>query len=259
MLSSHPTETQPTRLRCLVRSIVAYSCLVALGAYLYWFAPFMTPKRHFAPGLGYPYKNIQPPMAEPINPSQDPRRRDLIQKAVNAWGTAVIFERRAQRYQRWLKGPSLSGVAIPILFGAVVLAVGVDWEGLKDLAWYTGVFAAIQIVVSAYSLFQGYDDRFRQALDSASANKALAVALAELARNVSIQEEEFARKYSKLCGYYECQDVHDERKSVTERERRMGGRAGLKRFDIPCAKCKLVPSSYSARADKSECKFCGDF
>lgn len=194
-----------------------------------------------------------------MEPSKDPRRADLMQKAVDAWGTGIIFERRAKIYQAWLKACSLVGFAMPIVVGVLVIALGADWAGLKQLLYWVGIVAAVQALFNGFMIFNGFEEKLRTAQDSASLNKALAPRCEALAKDVKLADQDFEIAYASIRSECAAQEAHDEKKGITAKERRRGGRHGLRRFGLPCSTCRTKPASDSAKKDGSTCQSCGDF
>lgn len=194
-----------------------------------------------------------------INPQDDKRRMDLRQIAVNCWGTSEIFKIRADRYERSLRKSALVGFALPIVVGVLVIALGPDWKYLRYALVLVALISAAQALYNAYLIFHGYERELRDCLDSASTNRSIATRADLLSQNVQILEDEFARQYHQLVGENRNQETQDERRKITNKERRMAGRFGLFQFRQRCDACKKTPTSTDAKADGSNCKFCGDF
>ncbi len=194
-----------------------------------------------------------------INPSRDARRRELMQMAVNSWGTGVILESRTRRYQSLLNASSLLGFILPVVVGATTMTFGAKWASLEDMVYIVGILAGIQALISAILIFFRFDDRLRVAQDSSSLNKALAPRCDALAKNVALPEEVFSVSHAALMAECRSQELFDEKLGFSEKERRMGGRSGLRRFSLKCGVCGITPLSDNAKIDGSKCKSCGDF
>ncbi len=192
-------------------------------------------------------------------PDTDPRRRDLMQIAVNGWGTAEILKQRADSYAKKLRVSSLIGFALPVVVGATVIALGADWQYLKQALVLVAVVSAIQALYNAYLIFRGYEREMQECLYSAAVNRDLATRAEQLAKQVQLESDQFDSLVQQIQGENANQERHDERKHFTAKERRIAGRHGLFHFQQKCGVCKCVPPSLDAKADKSKCKFCGDF
>jgi mobilome CxxCx(11)CxxC protein len=186
-------------------------------------------------------------------------RQDLMQKAVDGWGTAVIFERRADLYEKRLKSTAFVGFFIPLAIGAIVSAGALKWVGLETFVFALGVVAAAQAIASGCLIFAGYEQRLSTVLNSAGINKALSVRCEMLAKDLILPEDAFQIQASTLIGECIGQDHNDERLKITPEERRRAARAGFRRYGACCRQCEKIPASEDATADGSDCKTCGDF
>src|ERR1700761_7902576 len=64
-------------------------------------------------------------------PTVDPRFGDLWDRAADALGTAAIFQRRAERYERMIRVLTFVGLVLPIIIGGIVLGGLADQDLLK--------------------------------------------------------------------------------------------------------------------------------
>lgn len=198
------------------------------------------------------------PASQPAHPSQDPRRRTLMQIAVNAWGTAVVLDARSSKYSQRLKFTGYIGFILPVVVGAYVAAFGVKGN-LDVFLFLVSAGLVMQTITSATLVYFGYEEKLSAALNSSATNKLLAAEADELAKNVSLPEATFSSLFSHLQGRNQAQETVDERLGFTLKDRRIAARAGMKRFNVKCNGCGQIPKSADAKADSSTCNDCGDF
>jgi len=182
-----------------------------------------------------------------------------MQMAVNSWGTGLILEKRTKTYQSLLNASALLGFILPVIVGATTMTFGVKWASLEGMVYVVGIFAGIQALISAVFIFFRLDDRLRVAQDASSMNKALAPRCEVLAKNIALPEDLFSVAHASLMAECRSREVFDEKLGFSEKDRRIAGRAGLRRFGLKCDVCKTVPLSDNAKVDGSNCKSCGDF
>lgn len=194
-----------------------------------------------------------------LKPSEDIRRNELRQIAVNSWGTAAIFIMRADKCEKQLKIAALIGFTLPVLIGVLVIALGADWKYLNTALTIVGVVSAFQAIYNAILIFYGCERQLREYLDSASTNKSIAIRAFELSQNIQAPPDEFTAAYLLLKGENRNQENNDERKNISDKDRRIAGRNGLFQFSQKCGSCKKIPTSTAAKSDGSTCNFCGNF
>lgn len=194
-----------------------------------------------------------------IDPSQDERRRDLTQWAVDSWGTAIVLDRRVRQYQRIIFYVSIAGFLAPLLVGAVALNLGANLLDGILAKYLIGSILVIQAVASGVVVFAGIDRKLKEAQDSSSINKLHAAQCSELSQNLKLLDPFYQQSFDDLRGTIRTQSSHDEKLVNKQVDRRRAHRAGLIRFSLECGKCGLAPRSESAKADSSTCSSCGDF
>jgi mobilome CxxCx(11)CxxC protein len=181
---------------------------------------------------------------------------DSWNNAVYAFGTADIFERRARVFQRKLQWLGYIGLTGPLLVGLLALGFGVTSHSVERIIPIAIVVGIAQALISAWSLVSDWTGNFAYARESATANAELAAKYQQLARSAS----EF--RHTDLCHRFDLLFVEDSARrqrdlgrSITDRERRRGLRAGMRQFERECSACKQVPVSMTP----NQCEVCGKF
>jgi mobilome CxxCx(11)CxxC protein len=185
----------------------------------------------------------------------DEQRSDCWDKAIHAFGTAYIFEQRfseSKKKQRWLV---FLGIAVPVLVGGVVIA----FFGIDQLKPFVGgliILAALastaQLIVTIWSLVAKWEDQAIYGSESSVENYEISRLYADLAKN---NPADFASKYELLNLRNNIRSAEDGKKEITERYKRMGMRAALRKYQRACVKCTQVPVDMNA----TECPICGNY
>ena len=179
-------------------------------------------------------------------------RQIAWQRAIETFGTAYIFERRMVSPRRWLTWITWLGLAVPISVGGLVTSFGVKKELIEPALIVAGILATVQALLSLMAITSKWDDVLSYSLDSARANTGLSRRFEELGRN---GPSDIAQQLRLLEVENQLRTDLDNARGLTERERRIGMRAGLRQFRRKCAGCCEVPTSMAS----SRCPVCGNF
>lgn len=173
-------------------------------------------------------------------------------RAVESFGTAFIFESRARRLRWLVRLLTGLGLVLPVFAGAMYMTFG----GLPPVVLgIVGVLAVIQVVGSAWSLNARWDDSYSYCLESMTANYRLADSFERFARNPPDTLDKADWQYELLESEDRFRQDQDLKQGVSEKEKRKGMRAGLRKFKRECPACGSVPVSMEA----SDCDVCGNF
>jgi len=185
----------------------------------------------------------------------DEQREDCWDKAIHAFGTAYIFEQRFYKSRNKQRLLTFLGLAVPVLVGGVTVA----FFGIEQLKPFLGgliVLSALastaQLMVTIWSLVEKWDDQTIYGSESSVDNYEISRLYAEFAKNNPV---DFKSKYELLNVRNSIRSIEDGKRGVTEPEKRRGMRAGLRRFQRPCAGCKQVPVDLVS----TDCNVCGNY
>lgn len=182
-------------------------------------------------------------------------RQDCADSALKCFGTAYIFERRARPIRTRLQWLAFLGIVGPAALGAVVATFSLSKKALAVSITVAGMIGIGQLVISIWSLVAKWDDSLAYYTESMSANYRVAGEYAKLAKAQSLSPQEFDMRYRLLETESELRAELDQRQHVTDREKRMGMRAGLRQYQRACVGCQQVPRSL----ESTECDVCGKF
>ncbi len=182
-------------------------------------------------------------------------RSSAWERALYATGTAHIFEVRARSLRRRLNRLAFAGLVLPVAVGAVVIAYGASVPRLSVVIGIAAALGAVQLIVALWSVVQGWPDSYERATRSLLANQALAQDFESLAKDPPTTVPRLRSQLELLAAKDDGQRQQDHAQDISEREKRMGMRAALLRYDRQCAKCRIVPANMKS----TNCGVCGDF
>ncbi|KND39776.1 mobilome CxxCx(11)CxxC protein [Streptomyces stelliscabiei] len=183
----------------------------------------------------------------------DDYRRRCWDAALHAYGTSYIFQKRAANLKRKTDVLTWVGFAVPLLIGALVGTFGQNklWSVVLTVGT---VIAAVQLVVSLWSLVKRWPEELAYSSSSATANESLASRFAALGEDPPGLQT-LRTQVDKLTVEDTARRDRDNEKGVTDKERRMGMRAALRKFQRQCATCHQAPTTM----EPSNCGVCGQF
>ena len=184
----------------------------------------------------------------------DELRKLCWDKAVEAFGTGYIFEKRMGRYRFKLRFLSFLGIVAPITVGAIFLSFG-NVVSLSYVSISAGVLSVIQLVFSVWSLTARWDESYSYSMESMNSNYRLADCYGQTAKNPPNDITDLEMKIELLDREDMLRRTEDNKQGIKDSEKRMGMRAGLRSYQRPCAYCHEVPQSMKV----TDCPTCGQF
>lgn len=175
-------------------------------------------------------------------------------RAVHAYATSYIFQRRARVLKKQLQLLAYVGLVVPVTVGGLVLAYGA-FSALPVIVAIASAIAIAQVAISLWSIVGGWVESYSYATVSAAANELLSNRFAELGQNPPSKVNELQHRYEKLQIEDDARRDQDHQQGIKEAELRMGMRAALRRFRRKCAGCEEIPTSMKP----SDCGVCGSF
>jgi mobilome CxxCx(11)CxxC protein len=171
-------------------------------------------------------------------------------KRFYAFGTAKIFERRAQQLEKQRNWITYLGIVVPLLVGACALAFGT--EALPFMVIPAGILGAAQLALSAWSLVAKRDATHSYALGAVQAHTRLFNTWDAMAKRPPAG---FADKVTELDAEDQRQEQSDLLQNISTKEKRFAMRSSLYHFGSKCQRCQQTPSSMKP----SDCDTCGNF
>lgn len=179
--------------------------------------------------------------------------RRCRENAVHTFATSHIFEKRAEILKRRLLWVNYVGLAVPLLVGSVALSFDVDsWNTIKIVA---GAILLPQVLINLFSIVGGWVNDLPHANTSAIENDSLSTRFNALATSPPTKLSDLRQAVEKLEIEDEARRKQDTPQNIKPAEKRMGMRYALRKFERPCACCKLIPTSMKP----TDCDVCGNF
>ena len=176
-------------------------------------------------------------------------------RAFEAYGTGYIFEHRAGCLRVRLKVLAFLGIIVPASIGSIVLAFGTSPAWLPYLVGIAGALGVVQLGGSVWSLTARWEDAYTGALESLSSNHRLSNSYQRLAENPPDDVVEVRWRFGLLEKEDELLQDVDYKRGISEKEKRRGMRAALRKYQRECAGCNEIPVSMKP----SKCDVCGSF
>lgn len=175
-------------------------------------------------------------------------------RSLECFGTAWIFEQRADRLTLKLSLLTYVSVAIPIIIGTLVGAFGRDVISAQLLVW-AGVLGLLQVVTSLWAIVDGWVGKQATATQAMSNNYRFSDRYHDLAKRPPDVVTELRRQFDLTDAEEKGYSGSDMQQGISDPERRAGMRAALRQFGRPCDGCHITPTDMSATA----CGICGNF
>ena len=188
-------------------------------------------------------------------PQTDQICTDCWHRAVDAFGTGQIFQKRSKFYTNCLQILSFAGLIVPATIGAVVLSFGLKDTSLPNLMWTAGILGIIQLGVSIWSLVANWPENLQYSHESASENFELANKFKDIASTAPDPPLDLELRVAELKARDAARQAADMKRGLDAKEIRYGHRAGLRQFRRDCSGCNQTPTSM----ESTNCNICGRF
>jgi mobilome CxxCx(11)CxxC protein len=154
-----------------------------------------------------------------------------------------------------LKLLAFSSLAGPLSIGALVISVGISSNLIPWAVTIAAILSIFQILLSLWSLVSHWQENLSYYLESKADNYSLADRFVDLGNNTSYSESKWRTEYAVLEALGSNRQQLDLRHDITNEEKRMAMRAGLREYQRACVSCKQIPQSL----ETSNCPTCGQF
>jgi mobilome CxxCx(11)CxxC protein len=188
-------------------------------------------------------------------PESDVICLDCWNRAIYAYGTGAVFQKRAKRYGGYIRFLAFMGIVVPALIGGVVIGFGADASYLKLILGAAAAVALIQLFFSVWALSYKWDDKLSYSQESATDNMALASAFEELGKLGANPPPDLDVRYVVVKTKDEARRTSDTKQAVSDKELIFAHRTGLRQYQRPCVECKKIPQSM----ESTDCPICGRF
>ena len=181
-------------------------------------------------------------------------RTDCWNKALDSLGYSYVYSKKIEKLNVWLRWTKVLVILIPVLLGGLVSAYyATNPEILKWALAITSPLALGQLVLSAYLSVIGADEKVNEYSTKAAEYSLLNSEFEQLANYPIAEDKEYESKFNILLERERGTSKGNHK--VSDKERRMGMRYGLRNYRRDCAGCGKTPVSMTP----TDCDVCGNF
>ena len=182
-------------------------------------------------------------------------RRKAYDNALYAFGKSYIFEDRARRYLKRLTILKWLGICVPLLVYGLLSSFEYISTIQQIIFASATMGSTLLLILSAWSIVANWDLHYSQSILSQKDNSELYRSYKSLAETTIKDYGSYSSELSKLDLLLSKIEDRNIQLGITDSEKRMGMRAGLREFQRKCLGCNLVPIDL----EPSECSVCGKF
>ncbi|HLG82515.1 MAG TPA: mobilome CxxCx(11)CxxC protein [Bradyrhizobium sp.] len=189
--------------------------------------------------------------------NEDDIRQEAWKQFIDARGTYTIFTRRAASLKRWMQARDFSAIAIPVVVAFVATTDFVEKLGsFKAVALaILAIAGLIQVLLSGWSLIARWDEERSYSLRALRDAYDMEAKWREIAKK---DVPDLVVAYEAAKTQQRAIDSHDIGKEISESERQIGLRAGLKEIPRACIECKKIPATIDIpKIVNKRCPVCG--
>lgn len=180
-------------------------------------------------------------------------RTDCWDKALDALGYFYIYSKRIEKLELWLRWTKVLGILIPVLLGGLVTSYFSNKLVLSIAITVTTPLALLQLLLSTYLAITGSDEKMSEYSTTAAEYALLNSEFEQLAKYPIEDEATYLNRYNVLLERE--RGVGKRNFNISDKERRMGMRYGLRQYRRGCAGCNETPVSMNP----TTCDVCGNF
>lgn len=174
-------------------------------------------------------------------------------KALHCLGTSYVFQKKAEKYEKWIRYNTILGLIVPLSVGSMALSYGLQSPSFAYVIAVAIPLSTLQIIISGISLANKWDTKLAYSLESQTANRILYDKYTDLVKfgsNESLQVD-----FNLIKAEDNARNTQDEKYTFTGKETRRGMRYALYIAQRQCAVCNEKPLSM----DPTQCNVCGNF
>lgn len=174
--------------------------------------------------------------------SQDEIRNEAWKQFIDARGAQEIFNRRATSLKRWMRARDFLAVAIPVIVAFFATTDFIQKIGdLKAFALAVLAIASVgQVLLSFWSLIARWDESRSISLQLSAESNVLEVQWRDIGKG---HVKDFELAYNNARARQQLLDAKLATAEITQSERVIGLRAGLKEIPRECMACNNIPST----------------
>jgi mobilome CxxCx(11)CxxC protein len=193
-----------------------------------------------APSFPVDVRSPSPVEIQPLSVAERRLNHEASTKAVEAYGTARLFEKRALWYRKLNKIRDVLGIGVPAMVGIIVGSFSFAPHYIEYILTAAGLFAVCQLSLSVLSIVYMWDEGYSYARESLADNNRIRNRLEFILRGGTSLENRQALM-DELRHNIEAREKEDEAQGLSDHEKCYGRRQGLAQYGKECNVCKKVP------------------
>jgi mobilome CxxCx(11)CxxC protein len=175
--------------------------------------------------------------------------------SLHSFGHGYIFDKRAQRYGRYVNWLKVFGLLVPAIIGATAIGYGYNNVILKDAIILAIPITIVQFIFSVLAVIYKWDDELSYSFEASQAYNNFWDKFKKLGEIPPKEYGELERRYDLLNVEVISRNQQDTKHNIKEWELRKGMRAALREFQRNCVGCNEIPQSMESK----NCNVCGNF
>jgi len=183
----------------------------------------------------------------------DKIRQDCWDKSLDAIGFGYIYQIKIKKINFWLRISKILGIVIPVFLGGVLTSAYNSENYLELVVLITTPIALFQLVLSTILTINGADENILKYSTKAAEYSVIETEFRQLARYPNDNEFEYLKKYEILIEREK--GIGKGNLEVSDKEKRIGMRFGLRELSRECVGCGKTPLSMKP----TKCDICGNF
>lgn len=180
-------------------------------------------------------------------------RQDCWDFALDCAAYYYIYTKKLKSIGVLLRISKVLGIIIPVLLGGTLASYGQNSSIITLAITITTPIALLQLCLSTYLTVIGMDEKFAEYNSMAASYSIIEGDFKMLAKYPLDNFDEYTKKFEILLEREK--GISGANIDVTDKEKRMGMRFGLREYSRHCVGCKTVPLSMKS----TNCDICGNF
>lgn len=182
-------------------------------------------------------------------------RRKCNDNALVSHGKSYVFEQRSHIFHRRLVILKWLGIAVPLLVYALITRFQMGEEFQKIIVTFASIFSTLLLILSSWSMAADWEKQYSKSLLAQMDFSELGRRYKELGDTSLLSLDECKSEINRLDSLLEKADQLAMELKISDAEKRMGLRSGLREYQRKCVKCDKVP--YDLRP--TDCPVCGQY
>lgn len=191
-------------------------------------------------------------MTEPVD------RKEILAEIKHqeflAYGTAQIFEKRANTLKLLRAWLTFLGIVMPITVGGVYLAFSKSTELIEWTVTLAGVIGVFQLGLSTWALVSGWDNKYESAIKSMQGNVSICNRCKRFFNAPPIDDIDLMKGFNQILNDVEMQELVDLSQHVSQKEKQYAYVSSLSFYGGLCHACDQSPNQFDT---SSTCRSCG--